>query len=179
MAELSTARLRGQEAKFRAQLLHLLNNVESLEKPDIYDALATQNGLTSNERTSTDFTNTVDWAHAKLTENRMTENTTTGLRLTPGGRALAQKNYAEVGRDMEGSGKLETPSKLNPGPRTYLLLRSNDVTDWNDEEGRIYHYGRTVPNYKTIGPNASVILDRRFADGAKLIGKATVKSVDV
>jgi len=61
----------------------------------------------------------------------------------------------------------------SPQAEIYLLLRSNEESDWDDEQGHSYHYGSTVPNYTKIVPGAKLILDRRNPDGIKRIMAAT------
>jgi energy-coupling factor transporter ATP-binding protein EcfA2 len=59
----------------------------------------------------------------------------------------------------------------------YVLIRSNVGSEWRDEEGKSYHFGTTVPNYKSIVPGTEFILDRRFPDGKKIIAKGRIGNV--
>ena len=60
---------------------------------------------------------------------------------------------------------------------TYLLLRSNSSSQWDDEDAKTYHFSRTVANYKKIAPGARFIVDRRSSEGLQLIGTGIVAGV--
>jgi AAA domain (dynein-related subfamily)/EVE domain len=65
----------------------------------------------------------------------------------------------------------EAPSEI------YLIVRSNQNSDWQDEEGRSYHYGNTVPNFTTVASGARILIDRRFPEGKKIVASAIVGDV--
>jgi hypothetical protein len=67
--------------------------------------------------------------------------------------------------------------RLSLSQDTYLLLRSNASSPWNDEDARAYHYAKTVPNYTKMVPGAKFIVDRKTPDGNALIGWGEVASV--
>jgi hypothetical protein len=55
----------------------------------------------------------------------------------------------------------------------YLLLRSNVDSKWRDEEANSYHYGTNVPNYTKLVAGTEFLLDRRFPEGVRVIGRGT------
>ena len=46
-------------------------------------------------------------------------------------------------------------------PTNFTLIRSNANSDWDDVGAEAYHYGRTVPNYKTLHIGTAVVFDRK------------------
>ncbi len=63
------------------------------------------------------------------------------------------------------------------GDAPYLLLRSNVESPWEDEEGRAYHYGSTVANHKVVAAGAHFLVDRRFPEGKKIVGRGRISDV--
>lgn len=60
---------------------------------------------------------------------------------------------------------------------SYVLIRSNVDSPWKDDEGKSYHYGNNVPNYKSIKPGTHFLMDRRFPDGKKIIARGRIGKV--
>ena len=59
----------------------------------------------------------------------------------------------------------------------YLLMRSNSESPREDSEGKEYHYGNTVPNYRSVVTGTEFLLDRRFPDGKKIIAKGNIGTI--
>jgi len=70
-------------------------------------------------------------------------------------------------------GSLEKYGDVN----AYLLIRSNEMSQWKDKEGKSYSYGNTVPNYTKIVPGAKFLLDRRTPIGKKIIAKGIFSNI--
>lgn len=66
-------------------------------------------------------------------------------------------------------------TRSEPGP--YLLLRSNVGSKWQDEEAASYHYGTTVPNYTKLVPGTPFLLDRKFPEGTRIIGRGRLGEI--
>ncbi len=56
------------------------------------------------------------------------------------------------------------------GSASYLLIRSNEVSPYNDEEGAVYHFTSHVPNHKKLLEGAMVVVDSKSAKGVMLTG---------
>ena len=56
-----------------------------------------------------------------------------------------------------------------PG-RVYALIRSNEGSGWNDEPGKTYRFGSTVPNYSRLLEGATVIVDTKLDGAVVLVG---------
>jgi MoxR-like ATPase/predicted RNA-binding protein with PUA-like domain len=63
------------------------------------------------------------------------------------------------------------------GSATYLLLRSNEGSDWSDREGQSYHYGNTVANYTAVVKGTQFLLDRVSHDGTRVFGTGTIGEI--
>jgi MoxR-like ATPase len=59
----------------------------------------------------------------------------------------------------------------------YLILRSEPDSKWQDEEGKRYKFGSTVPNHLRLVPGAHVIFDRNIDGKIVFTGCAVVDSV--
>lgn len=57
---------------------------------------------------------------------------------------------------------------------TYAIVRSNEGTKWGDEEGAIYRFGSTVPNYTRLVEGTRVVVDSRIDGEVKLVGYGTL-----
>jgi 5-methylcytosine-specific restriction protein B len=60
------------------------------------------------------------------------------------------------------------------GSETYLMLRSNEESNWSDQEGRSYHYGNTVANHTAVVRGAKFLLDRVDRDGRRILGTGII-----
>jgi hypothetical protein len=82
-------------------------------------------------------------------------------------------------RVREEYGSIQTFVEERLGDPTYLLIRSNEDTEWDDEKGRSYHFGQTVSNYTQIEKGAKFLIDRRFDDGStRIVAKGQFGSVE-
>ena len=52
----------------------------------------------------------------------------------------------------------------------HFLVRSNPDSHWDDEEGRIYRFGSTVPNYKRLMQGGKIVVDSKISGATKIIG---------
>ena len=68
---------------------------------------------------------------------------------------------------------IERKSVLS-GEDTYAIVRSNEGTKWGDEEGAIYRFGSTVPNYTRLVEGTRVVVDSRIDGEVKLVGYGTL-----
>jgi hypothetical protein len=87
----------------------------------------------------------------------------------------------KVGRIVEAYGSLDAFIQerfLKKSTGVYLLLRSNEESEYKDEEGKAYRYTTNVANYKRIVPGARFIIDRKQRDGVALIGTGQISQVD-
>jgi len=77
----------------------------------------------------------------------------------------------EASRILERLGFEVVPAQgTATAPRpTYFLIRMNPGSPWTDEEGRSYHFGQNVPNYKKLLRGGAVVVDSRTPLGVKLI----------
>jgi predicted RNA-binding protein with PUA-like domain len=62
------------------------------------------------------------------------------------------------------------------GP-THLLLRSNQGSEWADQEGSSYHYGNTVPNHTAVASRAHFLLDRVYQNTKRIFAVGTIGTV--
>ncbi len=60
---------------------------------------------------------------------------------------------------------------------TYLLLRSNADSPYDDEEGQVYEFSSHVPNYRKVKEGAQFLVDRRTSAGKQLIGRGEIDEV--
>ena len=60
---------------------------------------------------------------------------------------------------------------------TYLLLMTQPGSKWSDLEGKEYHFGTNVQNYRRIVPGANVIFDRSTKGQISFLGVGRVASV--
>lgn len=170
------------ESTLTTQMVRLLASGQPFMKNDLRLALARENGLTEEERTQKNgrpnFPNMTDWAQATLRRYGFIDGPSQGpLTLSDAGFKLAKQGFAMLDRRTLKTAA-QTLSEHALQPSAFLLLRSNEASIWRDEDAKAYHFGRTVPNYTKIVAGAQFILDRRFSDGAKLIGFGIIDSVE-
>lgn len=60
---------------------------------------------------------------------------------------------------------------------TFLLLRSNESSQYRDQDGLSYHYNSNVANWTKVTPGAHFIVSRRTGGDAHLIGSGTIAEV--
>ncbi len=58
----------------------------------------------------------------------------------------------------------------------FVLLRSNSDSPWQDDAG-IYHYGRTVPNYKKLRIGTGAVFERKMPSGTHLFGHGRLDQI--
>ncbi len=61
---------------------------------------------------------------------------------------------------------------------TYGIIRSNEGSEWGDEEGDVYKFGSTVPNYTQLLEGAHVVVDRRINGEVKIIGYGELEKAE-
>jgi hypothetical protein len=64
-------------------------------------------------------------------------------------------------------GKSVAPISTEP---QHFLVRSNPDSHWDDEEGRVYKFGSTVPNYKRLIQGGNIVVDSKISGTPKIIG---------
>ncbi len=57
-----------------------------------------------------------------------------------------------------------------PGVSIHFLIRSNETSPYADEVGVTYHYTSNVPNSRKLLGGGGVVVDRKTADGPRLVG---------
>lgn len=59
------------------------------------------------------------------------------------------------------------------------MQRTQIGSKWQDDEGSVYHFGESVPNYTKVVPGAKVVFDRRDTTGTiQYLGYATIQSIE-
>ena len=61
---------------------------------------------------------------------------------------------------------------------SYLIIRSNESSDWRDEDGKGYEYGTNVPNYKRILPGSRVLIERKVGRDRLVLGHAAIGAIE-
>lgn len=79
------------------------------------------------------------------------------------------ENYDDVGSFVE--------QRFLRTENTFLLLRSNPSSPWDDEDAKKYEFGKTVANYRKVAPGARFIIDQKVGDGVAMIGTGVVAGV--
>lgn len=89
---------------------------------------------------------------------------------------VGQGSMAKI-RSLYGSVGDFVSQRFGNGSPVYLLLRSQLESDWQDDEGKSYHYGDTVANYKKVTSGAYFLLDRRSSGVKRVLAKGRIETV--
>jgi hypothetical protein len=90
---------------------------------------------------------------------------------------IALDRLDRIATDYGSISKFIEERMVQGGAGKYFIFRSNEDSDWADEDGASYHYGNTVPNYTAVLPGVQVLIDRRFPEGKKIVGVGTVGEI--
>ncbi|MEQ8314873.1 MAG: AAA family ATPase [Gammaproteobacteria bacterium] len=63
-----------------------------------------------------------------------------------------------------------TPVRVETLSENYFLIRSNPNSHWSDEEGKIYRFGSSVPNYRKLISGGKVVVDSKVQGSVRIIG---------